>query len=482
MSSEALETQGNLPFTTSECAETRTGHRKPKNKVVDTRQVVDVLPMFEVGSTGQTWHGKHVKELKAPDERCQCADDVAVCRDLPESRSEAPEPADNISGQAGGRSMQDGPQIPSQENQHAGMNSKTIANVLDPPGLCSRLQPVRNQPTWDDLPSKEVNGSGGHDDAPSGGCTDSHGVKELLLTDKGSQHCKHNTKREGGSPAPPTPSPNGIMDMPTPFTDLRQHGRIKGTAERAKRLPCPSGLRAATYTPLRALEMILGPSGRVMDGKGKLYRGQEHQKTQNKRAYAPNSRHSHAAASTPLQSLKATPEHRQHILAEGGATWIDAERRDMAKKSSYGQTAAWPDGQTTHLRHPNPLDTTTYILLGPLGTDSDAAESGRKLKTSVDPKRDAGKPLYSPFPFRHLASLRDPSGMLQTLTGDMGYPPDGRETSKIHYYSIQWPSGNGTRRDDARTPCAFRKRKLPQVNDASTQPHHTRYTHGLEAH
>ncbi|KAI6117257.1 hypothetical protein EDD16DRAFT_1520132 [Pisolithus croceorrhizus] len=140
MSSEALETQGDLPFTTSECAETWTGHRKPKNKVVDMRQVVDVLPMFEVGSTGQTWHGKHVKELKAPDERCQCADDVAVCRDLPESRSEAPEPADNISGQAGGLSMQDGPQIPSQENQHAGMNSKTIANVLDPPGLCSRLQ------------------------------------------------------------------------------------------------------------------------------------------------------------------------------------------------------------------------------------------------------------------------------------------------------------------------------------------------------
>ncbi|KAI6124687.1 hypothetical protein EV401DRAFT_2207756 [Pisolithus croceorrhizus] len=31
MSSEALETQGNLPFTTSERTETRTGHRKPKN-------------------------------------------------------------------------------------------------------------------------------------------------------------------------------------------------------------------------------------------------------------------------------------------------------------------------------------------------------------------------------------------------------------------------------------------------------------------
>ncbi|KAI6112644.1 hypothetical protein F5141DRAFT_1108900, partial [Pisolithus sp. B1] len=74
-----------------ERAETRTGHRKPENKVVDMRQVVDVLPMFEVGSTGRTWHGKHVKEHKAPDEG-----------NLPEGSTETLEPADDISGQAGG--------------------------------------------------------------------------------------------------------------------------------------------------------------------------------------------------------------------------------------------------------------------------------------------------------------------------------------------------------------------------------------------
>ncbi|KAI6131241.1 hypothetical protein EV401DRAFT_1920873 [Pisolithus croceorrhizus] len=85
MSSEALETRGDLPFTTCERAETQTGHRKPKNEVVDTWQVVDVLPMFEVGSTGQAWYDKHVKELEAS-----------------EPRSEALEPADNISRQAGG--------------------------------------------------------------------------------------------------------------------------------------------------------------------------------------------------------------------------------------------------------------------------------------------------------------------------------------------------------------------------------------------
>ncbi|KAI6023815.1 hypothetical protein BKA83DRAFT_4626919 [Pisolithus microcarpus] len=68
-SSEALEPQGDLPDTTSEHAETKTGHAKPETEVIDTWQVVDVLPMFEVGSTCQAWYNKHVKELKAPDER-----------------------------------------------------------------------------------------------------------------------------------------------------------------------------------------------------------------------------------------------------------------------------------------------------------------------------------------------------------------------------------------------------------------------------
>ncbi|KAI6161594.1 hypothetical protein EDD17DRAFT_1587104 [Pisolithus thermaeus] len=43
MSSEALETRGDLPFTTCKRTETQTGHRKPKNEVVDTQQVVDVM-------------------------------------------------------------------------------------------------------------------------------------------------------------------------------------------------------------------------------------------------------------------------------------------------------------------------------------------------------------------------------------------------------------------------------------------------------
>ncbi|KAI6128351.1 hypothetical protein EDD16DRAFT_1723906 [Pisolithus croceorrhizus] len=186
-SSEALEPQGNLPFTTSERTETRTGHRKPENEVADMRHVVDVLPMFEVGSTGQAWYDKHVKELQAPDEGGRRAsDEVEESRDLPKSSSDVLEPevvdvrhmelhlpvvevgtgdlkqrldehanaleapdkrcqcmdnetADNISGQASGHSMQDRPQVPTKDNQHARTNSETIANVPDPPNTPMKL-------------------------------------------------------------------------------------------------------------------------------------------------------------------------------------------------------------------------------------------------------------------------------------------------------------------------------------------------------
>ncbi|KAI6148968.1 hypothetical protein EDD17DRAFT_1900982 [Pisolithus thermaeus] len=71
LSSEALEPQGDLPDTTSKRAETQTGHRKPETEVVDTQQVVNVLPMVEVGTTGQTWQDEHMNTLVTPDEKSQ---------------------------------------------------------------------------------------------------------------------------------------------------------------------------------------------------------------------------------------------------------------------------------------------------------------------------------------------------------------------------------------------------------------------------
>ncbi|KAI6094930.1 hypothetical protein EDD16DRAFT_1711777 [Pisolithus croceorrhizus] len=116
MSSDALETPGDLPFTISEHAKTRTGHRKPKDKVVDMRHIVDVLPMFEVGSIGQAWYGKHAKELQASDKGgWRASDEVEESRDLPKSSSEVLKP------------------MSIEDSQHAWTNSETIANVPDPP-------------------------------------------------------------------------------------------------------------------------------------------------------------------------------------------------------------------------------------------------------------------------------------------------------------------------------------------------------------
>ncbi|KAI6168514.1 hypothetical protein EDD17DRAFT_1528025 [Pisolithus thermaeus] len=130
MSSKALKPLEDLPFTTSKCAKTRTGHQKPENEVVDMRHVVDVLPMFEVGSMGQAWYSKHAKELQAPDEGGQHAsDEVERNQDLPKSSSEVRKPVGHPTGQAGERAMEDALQTSIEDSQCAGTNSEMIANV-----------------------------------------------------------------------------------------------------------------------------------------------------------------------------------------------------------------------------------------------------------------------------------------------------------------------------------------------------------------
>ncbi|KAI6095591.1 hypothetical protein F5141DRAFT_1221692 [Pisolithus sp. B1] len=102
-SSKALKTQQDLPDAMSKCAETWTGHTKPEDEVVDMRHVVDVLPMFEVGSIGQA------------------CDEVEESRDLPKLSSEVLKP------------------MSIEDSQRAWTNSETIANVPDPPGTPTKL-------------------------------------------------------------------------------------------------------------------------------------------------------------------------------------------------------------------------------------------------------------------------------------------------------------------------------------------------------
>ncbi|KAI6117334.1 hypothetical protein EV401DRAFT_1970180 [Pisolithus croceorrhizus] len=159
LSSEALESQGDLPDTTSEHAETQTGHRKPETEVVDTQQVVNVLPMVEVGTTVQTWQDERANTLEVSDERSQGADDKVACQNspdehtnvlgvpdekgqhvddvaehanLPQSISEALEPADDISRSAGRCSIKSGPQTPIKDDQRLQMSGTLDAQDPQP--------------------------------------------------------------------------------------------------------------------------------------------------------------------------------------------------------------------------------------------------------------------------------------------------------------------------------------------------------------
>ncbi|KAI6037811.1 hypothetical protein EDC04DRAFT_2090480 [Pisolithus marmoratus] len=140
LSSKALEPEGDLPFTTSEHAETQTGHTKPETEVVDMRQVVDVLPMFEGGTAGRTWHDKHVKEHEATDKKGQrVEDEVVENRDSRGWRSEASEPADNSTSQGCRHPTENGPQTFVEHNECIRTNSEMIAYVPDPPGIHAEL-------------------------------------------------------------------------------------------------------------------------------------------------------------------------------------------------------------------------------------------------------------------------------------------------------------------------------------------------------
>ncbi|KAI6111261.1 hypothetical protein F5141DRAFT_1202928 [Pisolithus sp. B1] len=328
MSSDALETPGDLPFTSSECAETRTGHTKPEDEVADTQHVVDVLPMFEVGSIGQAWYGKHAKELQAPNEGGQHADNkVERSRDLPKSSSEVLKP------------------MSIKDSQRTWMNSETIANVPDPPstptklptpqversrlqreplaqarsatntvsnlsytrrsskrretkhleldckrasrhpqrthrghsacetppdkaqgmgvhrstpvgwgdstttgstmttleirGLSARTVELRaHLPHWDTTrkePDKAGDTSGRGDDTASKDFVDLRGVEKMLLAISRSQQGKQEVKRQDGLPVPPETPPNGYMHPPGTIRDLHPRGGMKTRAEKVRR-------------------------------------------------------------------------------------------------------------------------------------------------------------------------------------------------------------------------------------------------------
>ncbi|KAI6126295.1 hypothetical protein EDD16DRAFT_1702623 [Pisolithus croceorrhizus] len=257
--------QGELPDVPSDCAETESGCARPEAEVIDAGQVE---PHLTVGSVDIEQPNERADAVEAPDEKSQRVDDdVAKHRDSPDYISEAFESTgdmaeldsadigstatkleDTSQKEPGKAADQDGPAKPqhgattrtvAEQLTHTTWPSPTGTNYIHGPSkglqLRERLKlsaenesrqakssmAVQSQPTWDNLPGREDNSSGGHDDVTSSGCGNSHGVEQSMLAFSGAQCSEREAKRLRRSPAPPAPSLNGIMDMPTPFTDPR---------------------------------------------------------------------------------------------------------------------------------------------------------------------------------------------------------------------------------------------------------------------
>ncbi|KIK21934.1 hypothetical protein PISMIDRAFT_11956 [Pisolithus microcarpus 441] len=107
---KAPDERWDQPDTTSEHAETKTGHTKPETEVVDVWQAADILSKVEVGAVDSIQPDAHVNTLEAPDKGCQCASDKVKERwDLPGLSSKALKPEGVTTRQAGGHSMEDMP-------------------------------------------------------------------------------------------------------------------------------------------------------------------------------------------------------------------------------------------------------------------------------------------------------------------------------------------------------------------------------------
>ncbi|KAI6114958.1 hypothetical protein EDD16DRAFT_1520817 [Pisolithus croceorrhizus] len=86
---EMPDNKRDLPDTTSEHAKTKTGHTEPETEVVDTWQVVDVLPMVGVRIADLEQQDKCMSTPEPPEKTSQHASNkIKESQDLPKSSSE----------------------------------------------------------------------------------------------------------------------------------------------------------------------------------------------------------------------------------------------------------------------------------------------------------------------------------------------------------------------------------------------------------
>ncbi|KAI6097559.1 hypothetical protein F5141DRAFT_1294809 [Pisolithus sp. B1] len=642
-SSKALKTQQDLPDAMSECAETRTGHTKPEDEVVDTRHVVDVLPMFEVGSTGQAWYSKHVKDLQVSDKGgWRASDEVERSRDLPKSSSEVRKP------------------MSIEDSQHTWMNSETITNIPDPPGAPMKLstpqvksslphnrpsaqacsatttefdllrtrrsskqretrrleldckqalgrpkrtyqghstsetppddawgmgvhRPTRagkgdsmdvelkttkleirglsartvemqaHLPHWDMTrkePDKVGDTGGRGDDTASKDFVDLRGVEKMLLAISRSQQGEREAKWQNGLPVPPETPPNGCTHPPETYRVLRPCGRLKSKAESISSDQTRRNTYCVQAAPKWPLPLLLVPSNRSLDpARGSWTMNIHYNEVRHVRQVETRGR-TYRIAGIPMRLLQLLTNSSKRFIHPVGGLWMTKvcynemrRARQVEARGGTYRTACILMQLLLFLSNPSKRHQTisnTYWRKGvPPGSTRNDAKWPRNLHTAKRLPCSSGRrqddrrtSIYSPAPskrppndltcapstlrnLRRRATIKTRSKNISTIETrgskasgltipippprelarplwnvantywQHGIPLDERETSKLYCYSIQRPSGNGTRQDDARTRRAFRKRKLPQRNDASTQPHvhslHTRTRSSLAA-
>ncbi|KAI6118314.1 hypothetical protein F5141DRAFT_1290342 [Pisolithus sp. B1] len=575
LSSEALESQGDLPDTTSEHAETQTGLRKPETEVVDTQQVVNVLPMVEVGTTGQTWQDEHANTLEVSDERIQGADDKVACRNspgghedpldspsdcaeteaghvkpeakvidvrqvglrllrvgvgatgvtrpdehtnvlgvpdkkgqhvddvaehanLPESISEALEPADDISRSASRRSIESGPQTPIKDDQ--------------------RLQMSGTLNTQDPQPADHI--------CDTEGVYLEHAAAILLLyaSEKTRPHLEEPgvelgrfmQLRETARPAPERDRTSGgwretyqghfIWDTPPDevwgmgvYSSAGAgwgYGMIVESTAMKLEIRDISAETTHMAPHLLHLEMVHKEPDKAETGGGcndAVSRDPVGSQGVEKTMLAGSgSQHGEHKAKRPRCSPVPPAPHPNstgHVLR----TSRDPHRRRRLKMHAESVSDV-NTRRDTHLAQAAPMQHPP-CLFGPMKWLRYPTGGYQMMKRGYNQVRRArkvetrgtrtGQLAFSRGSFYSSQIFRNDSGTSLIPTGGMGYLPDRRETTRNGRHTFVWPNGclaAAIRGETTRAPlCITESGNTPQLNDASTQPHHARTTDRLEA-
>ncbi|KIK10789.1 hypothetical protein PISMIDRAFT_20102 [Pisolithus microcarpus 441] len=267
--------QEDFPNFPSDCAETTDGHAEPETEVMDARQVEGNL--LKVADRAM--------DLERPDELV----DAPREEKAPDLEDKSLDGGDSDPGywEALSNNGYELIDLPIEDTRCLSMDDETVTNVPVPPGIyaelpildveCSTLQyqpPARNHSATSTsfiLPVLELTPKEPDKAETGGGCNDavskdpvgSQGVEKTMLADSRGQHGEHEAKRPRHSPAPPAPSPNGILDMPTPFTDLRRRGRLKTKAENVSNACSRRNAYRARAALMRPPPPLFTPSKRL---------------------------------------------------------------------------------------------------------------------------------------------------------------------------------------------------------------------------